>query len=238
VLDISEASRARFRGPWSVYHVILSVVAFPLGLADESMLHFMREGFETPTISAYDSLRLRGPLTATAGLNAHPKLKLGPVLLPPYGPFFKTLVSHLAVAGPLPSDPATARGLIAEGVRRGDLFISLGDHDRARGFRSAAVTEDGLWIPMGVDVPTRGQAVLRAGFGEDPDRKVAYRILRNGQEVEWVLGPSLEWRTPGPGVYRVEVYRYGIRMGKVFFRLKPWIFANPIGLLEDGPGAE
>ena len=84
---------------------------------------------------------------------------------------------------------------------------------------------------MGSDVPASAEVVLRGGFTEDPGRKVVYRVLRNGHEVEWVLGPELEWAPPRPGVYRVEVYSYGARLGKTFFRLKPWIFANPIGLL-------
>lgn len=87
---------------------------------------------------------------------------------------------------------------------------------------------------MGADVLFSGRAVLRGGFEEDPGRKVVYRILRDGAEMEWVSGPDLEWETPGPGIYRVEVYSYGARVGDLFFRFKPWIFANPIGLLGSG----
>jgi len=234
VLDISESSRSRLRGPWILYHVLTSIIGYPLGLADESLLHFMREGFDTPTVAAYDSLRQKGPLTATAGLNVHPKLRLGPVLLPSYGPFFRTLVSHLAVEEPLPTNPAWAQSIITEGLRGGELFISLGDQQAARGFRLRAVSGEGNGAPMGADVTDWAGIVLRGGFEEDPGRKVAYRILRNGREVEWILGPALEWKPTRGGHYRVEVYSYGARMGNVFFRLKPWIFANPIGLMGDG----
>ena len=234
VLDISESARSRLRGPWSLYHLLTSIIGYPLGLADESLLHSMREGFDTPTVAAYDSLRLRGPLTATAGLNVHPKLRLGPVLVPSYGPFFRTLVSHLAVEQPLPSDPAWAQNTITDGLRRGELFISLGDHLVARGFRLRAVLEGGYGAPMGADAPAQPGMALRGGFEEDPGRKVVYRILRNGREVEWILGPELEWEPVRSGIHRVEVYSYGARMGNVFFRLKPWIFANPIGLTGGG----
>jgi len=232
VLDISEFSSARIRGPWGLYHLILSVAGFPFGLADESMIHFMREGFETATVAAYDSLRQAGLLSATAGLNVHPKLKLGPVLVPSYDPFFRTLVSHVAAAGPLPLEPALAQELLADGIRDGEIFISLGDQVEAERFRLAAVLEDGQELPMGTHAPFPGRTTLRAGFEEDPGRNVAYRILRDGQEVEWILGPSLEWEIQRPGVYRVEVYSFGLRLGELFFRLKPWIFANPIGLIE------
>ena len=84
---------------------------------------------------------------------------------------------------------------------------------------------------MGAEAPARAGMVLRGGFEEDPGRKVVYRVLRNGREVEWVLGPELEWEPVRSGFHRVEVYTYGARMGDVFFRLKPWIFSNPIGLI-------
>jgi len=230
VLDVSEGSRARLRGPWSLYHLITALVGYPLGLADESLLHAMREGFETPTVAAYDSLRQRGPLTATAGVNVHPKLAIGSRLAPSYRPFFQTLVSHLAVEMPLPPDPALAQELIAKGLKRGELFISLGDPRDAEHFRLEASPLDGPGVEMGSDIPLTPGMVLRGGFETDPGRKVVYRVLRNGSEMEWLLGPELEWEVPGRGVYRVEVYSFGGRMGKLFFRLKPWIFANPIGL--------
>ena len=230
VLDISESGRARLRGPWSLYHLLTFIVGYPLGLADEALLHSMREGFDTPTIAAYDSLRQERLITATAGLNVHPKLSLGPILAPSYGPFFRTLVCNVAVAEPLPADPAFAEEVIEEGIRRGELFISLGLSEAARGFRLRAVLAEGYGAYMGADVPAQTGMVLRAGFEEDPGRKVVYRILRNGHEMEWVLGPELEWRPARSGVYRVEVYSYGARFGNTFFRLRPWIFANPIGL--------
>jgi hypothetical protein len=233
VLDLSEASRARVRGPWSLYHLLTFVAGYPLGLADEALLHTMREGFGTPSVAAYDSLRQRGPLTATAGLNVHPKVKLGPVLLPSYGPFFRTLVSHLVMEAPLPSDPSLARGMLSWGIRRGELFISLGDHLAATGFRLVGVPHMGPDIPMGADVPAGSVRVFRGGFEEEPGRKVVYRILRDGSDVEWIMGPDLQWEPPGTGLYRVEVYTYGTRVGSVFFRLKPWILANPIRLVEE-----
>ena len=88
---------------------------------------------------------------------------------------------------------------------------------------------------MGADVAFSAGTLLRGGFTEDPGRKVVYRIMRDGQEVEWVRGPALEWEAVTPGVHRVEVYTYGARMGSWYFRLKPWIFANPIGLRGSSP---
>jgi len=228
VLDLSESARARVRGPWGIYHLVTLVVGYPLGLGDEALLHMMREGFETPSVAAYDSIRMSERLTATAGLNVHPKVTLGPILLPGYGPFFRTLVGHVAVEGEPETDAAMAEAQLAEGIRRGEVFISLGHERAAEGFRLRAVVADGYGAPMGADVPAISGMALRGGFETDPRRKVAYRILRNGRDATWILGPELEWALPRPGLYRVEVYTYSARVGNVFFRLKPWIFANPM----------
>jgi len=230
VLDISETSRQRLRGPWSVYHLLTLMTGTPFGLGDEALRHMMREGFDTPAVAAYDSLRMESNLTATAGLNVHPKVGVGPFLLPSYGPFFRTLVSHLALPGPLSADPFAAQNNITEAISSGDMFVSVGRAQAARGFRVGVIQEGVGVLPMGGDAPHREGMSLRAGFAESPGRKVVYRIMRNGLEEGWIRGPELEWPIHRPGFYRVEVYTYGARLGKTFLRLRPWIFANTIGL--------
>jgi len=83
---------------------------------------------------------------------------------------------------------------------------------------------------MGGAAAYSGSPLLRAGFGDGPGGGLLYRVLRDGVEMGWILGPELEWRVPEPGVYRVEVYRYSARLGRTFFRLRPWIFGNPVTL--------
>ncbi len=262
VLDISEFAKHRLRGPWSLYHLLTLLAGTPLGLGDEAMLHLMREGFDTPTVAAYDSLRMAGPLTATAGLNTHPKVRLGPVLIPGYGSPFLTLVSHLRVevqpprgsgppppgsgpahaaragavqaprtgpAGAAPAGADQASAALMAAARRGDLFISLGRPGPARGFRMGVVeAHGGPRGGMGGRVPLDPGIILRAGFQGTGPEGLLYRILRNGREVAWVSGPELEWPIPETGIYRVEVYLHSGRMGRIFFRLRPWIFTNPV----------
>jgi len=234
VLDISENARARVRGPWGLYHLLTLLVGWPVGLADEAFLHLMREGFQTPAVAAFDSLWMRGRLTATAGLNVHPKVKLGPVLFPSYDPFFRTLVAHVATGSPLTGNPTAADNVLREGIEDGNVFISLGDAQDARGFRLAVVAGGGASLAMGQVGPAGPRAVLRAGFRTPPPGKVAYRVYRDGSPQGWFLGPELEWPLPGIGSYRVEVFTYGARLGSTFFRWRPWIFANPIGVTVEG----
>jgi hypothetical protein len=283
-----------------------------MGRGDEALLHLMREGFDTPTVAAYDSFRIAGPLTATAGLNVHPKARIGSFLLPSYGLFFRTLVTHVVVEGrgwaemsaepsgspgtfrapssnappdsrldpssDLPGgaslevtpDPLEARARLMSGARTGNAFVSVGRMEAARDFRMGVVRGDRLVAGMGASAVLAEGTLLRAGFdragggrtgagrpgdtgtggagargdrtrgdragpgqtgtGTEPGRKLLYRILRNGEELAWISGGELEWRPEEPGIYRVEVHTYGARVGNLFLRLKPWIFANPVDL--------
>jgi hypothetical protein len=235
VLDVSESARARLGGLWGPYHLLTFLAGLPLGLGDEALLHVMREGFDTPAVAAYDSLRARGPLTATAGLNVHPKLSLGPLLLPSYGPFFRTLVAHLVVDRPLPEDPQEARDLLAQGIRSGELFIALGGHPAVDEFWFGALSPAGHAASMGSRIVLQEGVVLKAGFRGAWTQNTVFRVMKDGEEMAWRVGPELEWPVSEPGIYRVEVYRYGARMGGIFFRLKPWIFTNPVTVMGSSP---
>jgi 3-deoxy-D-manno-octulosonic-acid transferase len=229
VLDISEFARHRLRGPWSLYHLLTLAVGTPLGLGDEALRHLMREGFSTPTVSAYDSLRGDGPLTATAGLNTHPKLRLGPFLLPGYTSSFRTLVSHVAVSGSMSTEAPRASAALMEGARSGNVFISVGGGEPVENFRMAVLDGmGGAHTHMGGELRFQDGLHLRAGFAHGGVRKVVYRIVRDGGGVAWVMGEELGWEVAQPGLYRVEVYTYSARIGNTFFRLRPWVFGNPV----------
>ena len=96
-----------------------------------------------------------------------------------------------------------------------------------------AAGESATPVPASGHVPpggaTRMAAGLRleAGFATAPGR-VAYRVVRDGREVGWWRGPGLSRAVDGPGAYRVEVFRYSARLGRLVWNLRPWIFANPV----------
>lgn len=235
VLDLSEFMRKNILGIWGPYHLLTFSAALPLGLGDEALLHLMRQGFSTPTVQAYDSLRGGTLLTATAGLNHHPKLRAGSLLFPPYEPFFRTLQCHVLVGEPLPADPAEARDFLARAAREGGVFIALGDDPSARDFRFGVAGPGDLELGPGTKASFSEGQSLRAGLlprdgGGGSAGRFVFRIVRNGSEEEWILGETLDWPVKRPGVYRVEVYRYTLRIGKAFFRLRPWIFTNPLEL--------
>lgn len=117
--DMSETAKRRLTEPWALYHIGTLLLGMPLGLGEFSLLHLTRDGFDTPSVAAFDSLRMSGPLTATAALNHHPKWSIGGRPFPPYGPFFRTFLNHVTLDEPLPDEPARAEAALNDAVRAG-----------------------------------------------------------------------------------------------------------------------
>ena len=197
-----------------------------------------------------------GP-TAVGGLDMHPKARLpGGRLLPDYASSLRTMINHVALDAPLGPDPVAAARALGAAIRRGDVFVSFGDAAGARGFRVGMVAprggagptpglstsaegaipdvgESATLAPLPAHAPPGGTTrmaaglQLEAGFATDPGR-VAYRVVRDGREVGWWRGPGLSRAVAGPGAYRVELYRYSARVGRLVWNLRPWIFVNPV----------
>ena len=221
--DFADVARRRLVSPTVFYHLAALVGGVLAGRAEQNWLRLYRDGFRDPGVAAFDSLRSAAGPTAVGGLDMHPRTRLpGGGLFPSYASSLRTIVNHVALDAPLESDPARAARALGAAIRRGDVFLSFGDAEAARGFRA------------GIGVPGPGRAIpmaeglrVEAGFVADPG-PVAYRILRDGRELGWWRGPGLAWAVDAPGAYRIEVYRYSARLGRLVWNRRPWIFVNPV----------
>ena len=242
--DFADVARRRLASPTVAYHLAALVGGELAGRAEHNWLRLYRDGFRDPGVAAFDSLWGGSGPTAVAGIDMHPRIRLpGGELFPAYESSLRTIINHVALDAPLDSDPEQAARTLGSAIRRGDVFVSFGDAEGARGFRvgivgprraaAAIVTEVGTVPAILVQTPPGGTTSmaeglrLEAGFAADPGR-VAYRILRDGHELGWRRGPGLAWAVDAPGAYRVEVYRYSARLGKLVWNRRPWIFANPV----------
>ena len=268
VFDFADVARRRLASPSVVYHLVALVGGELAGRAGHNWLRLYRDGFRDPGVAAFDSLWAgrgqerpaaldrTGP-TAVGGLDMHPKARLpGGRLFPDYASSLRTMINHVALDAPPDPDPVAATRSLGAAIRRGDVFVSFGDTEEARGFR-VGLTAPGGWAdpapgsatPAEGAIPAAGESAipaslpahippggatrmaaglrLEAGFATDPGR-VAYRVVRAGREVGWWRGPGLSWPVDGPGAYRVELYRYSARAGRLVWNLRPWIFVNPV----------
>lgn len=227
VFDFADVGRARLKDPWVVYHLLALAASAPIGRTHESLLRLHRKGFDQPAVAAYDSLYPWTRSTALGGLDAHPKTRVAGRLLPGYAPFFKSMVNHVELPEALPRDAAAALELLGAGLSAGGAFISFGNTQLARNFSLQLVLPGRGAVGIGRAAAWEEGQFLRAGFWGGPTERLIYRVVRDGEHRAWVSGAELAWPLDEPGVYRVEVYRYTLRLGPLTWNLRPWIFANP-----------
>lgn len=228
-LDVSEIARLRLADRWVGYHLTSFLAGLATGRATGPVLALNREGTSAPGLLAYDSARAREGMTLTAGLNHHPKARIAGKLVPPYTPFFRTYVNHVRLDAPLDADPGQARARLFRGLRDGDVFVSMGDADEARGFRFGAIRDD-----------PEGRSLLGLRLPPEAPGRYFVRLLRNGRDVAWIPvegDATLTVRTPGPGFYRVEIARAGISLGGLRYGLRPWILSNAVDVGPPPPGS-
>jgi len=103
-----------------------------------------------------------GP-TAVGGLDMHPKARLpGGRLFPSYASSLRTMINHVALDAPPGPDPVEAARALGAAIRRGDVFVSFGDAEGARGFRVGMVAS-------GDEAAPTPEVATSAG-APDPDR--------------------------------------------------------------------
>lgn len=240
--DISEMARLRLQDPWAAYHVASFLGSLAVGRGDASLRGLWRERTATRALLSYDSARATRPLVLTGGLNHHPKARWGDALFPAYEPFFRTVVNHVLL-GPdgLDPDPLKARGQIVAALKAGRVYVTLGDPAGAEGFHLHGVRADGPTLEMGDRAPWTQGAELRVQLPHGRGRGLLVRILRDGREVAWARGAAgekLRWTADEPGVYRVEIFQAGLRLGAIRLGFRPWILSNPVEFYRDPQTAE
>ncbi len=235
--DVSEMARKRLASIWMPYHLASLIVGVPTRRMDESIVRLWRERSATPALLAYDSLRATTHITLTGGLNHHPKTRLRGAPFPAYEPFFRTVVNHLHLTDELPLDPTAAQLVLAEAIRSGRLYVSLGWPAQVGGFafwgqdaEAGDAMADQMILPGDVR-SLSGASRLIVDLPRVRGTELLLRLIRDGQTVDWlsVSGrPRVEWSITEPGVYRLEVHRAGIDLGPIRLGLTPWLFSNPI----------
>lgn len=235
-LDVSEMARIRLADRWAAYHLTSFLGGLATGRAHQSVLRLNREGVSAPGLLAYDSARATTPVTLMAALNHHPKTRLGRLLVPGYTSFFRTHVNHVTVARDSDGDPLSEREVLLEGLRSGQVFVSLGDAGRARGFRMAGWS-DGRSAPMGGVLGWRPGSELLIRLPDEVTGSLLIRVVADGGEAGWLAGRPgevLAVSVTRPGVWRAEIFRAGRSLGPWRLDLRPWLLANPVEFRETG----
>jgi len=127
----------------------------------------------------------------------------------PYTIMFQLIRTHVLI----PSKTLTPEA-IYDALRKGHAYFAIELTAEAKGFAFVAAHHHRVRGVMGDDVELEPDLQLEVSL-PSPAQLV---LFKDGQPVG--LTTAQAWQIPvtQPGVYRVEISRYG----------KPWIFSNPI----------
>ncbi len=143
-----------------------------------------------------------------------PGRRLFQVQLDPYERSARFVNTHV-LAGDL-SEPA-----ILDALRAGRAFVGFNVIADSRTFRWFG-SDGARQAVMGEALPFSGGTRLHAR-SPVPCR---FTIVKDGAAVQQQEGRTLDWAPPGPGKYRVEAEL------EVLGEWVPWVYANPVRLLE------
>ena len=151
------------------------------------------------------------PVVGIGGADAHGLVRFG-LRLAPYGTLFKLVRNHLLVRGEV------TEAAVYEALEKGRLFVAHDILTDARGFRFSAVKEDQLRGTMGERVHWEPGLQLRATLPVPGEMT----LFLDGKPVEKARGREGRFDVKGKGIYRLEVTLKG----------RPWIYTNPVYVIE------
>ena len=241
VFNLSAIARTKINLPgllavWSRYHSRNPLSAFHLVSArpDPELKLWDR-------MIGGDGAERAKKVVGIASVDAHGVMKFmgKSYFMPTYKEVFQTLRTHVLPARPLSGTPERAvddAKRLYDAFREGHCYMSYDNYADATGFRFEASSKGAgsskTIAMMGDDASVKQHSRGIELTAEAPRRNCFMRILRNGKVAATGRDGSVTYQTTEPGAYRVEAYLYQFRIGALHFGVLPWIFSNPIYLVD------
>lgn len=183
---------------------------------------FMAEKAPEQILKIFDRLLNEGhQIIAIAGSDAHEfHFQIGPIskTVFPYSYHFQGINNHILLTTPLTGEYDTDKEMILSSIKRGSLFIANDRISSSKGFRFFA-QKGKEEIHSGRRCRFHSKMILRAELPA-PAECILYQ---NGKKIQSVqVSKGFSYPIKGPGVYRIEFYRYFL------FKMRGWIYSNPI----------
>jgi hypothetical protein len=191
-----------------------------------SRLHFMRLFYprrflfeiRKELLERWDSLNRTRFVSGIGGVDAHSmKIKLGilPLTVFPIKVELKGIRTHLYFDGPLPpDDPAKAKSMILEALKKGRGFISNYRRSDAKGAQILIEYGEGraAWPGM-ADEEIKLPACIRVRL----PKRATICLVKNGAYIDKRNNDAADFNVKSKGLYRIEAWR-----GK-----HAWVYSNP-----------
>ncbi|MBI3615639.1 MAG: CehA/McbA family metallohydrolase [Candidatus Omnitrophica bacterium] len=163
------------------------------------------------SLDLWDTTLARGDRVVGIGSTDAHGLRRWGMRLGPYATLFKLVRTHLLL-------PEISEKAIYNALAGGHAFVAHDMVAEAKGFSFAAVERDKVAGIMG-DQVIWGRGLRLYAYLPSPGNLV---LFKDGRPAAKERGQQIWFDVPGPGVYRVEATRSG----------KPWIYSNPIYVIE------
>lgn len=181
-----------------------------------------RKYLKQPTdriLSLWDTVNMERKVAGIGSIDAHGyPYKLGPfkLVIFPYKVQFKSIRTHLILDRPLSKNAPEAREQIFKAIKQCNIFISNYRRGDASEFY-VDIVEEGKVVGIGQEAVYEEGAVMNIRLPK-PGEVI---IIKDGATYCNFRGESGTIPVSGPGLYRVEVYRFR----------KGWIYTNHIRLI-------
>ena len=224
VLNLASLGRRRASLPTLFLFLLLQ------GLGRRAAAMSLVVGRPERELAVWDALLAEQRTAGLASVDAHSRVLMGPVALdvPSYEQCFRLLQTQLVLDEPLTGEAAPDKETVFRALCEGRSHLVFDGLAPGAQYHFWARNEAGL-ATAGEELPIREETTLRI---ECAPERTLHRLIFRGQVIGEAEGSRAEFVVREPGAYRVETSLYGLRLGRIRLRVRPWVFTNPIYLRE------
>lgn len=188
--------------------------------------------FEAPeeTLRLWDDLTQKRRMIGLAGADADAKLAMNGtsfLRFPTYQTLFSLVRNHVLIKSELTGNAASDLEKIAQGLKQGQIFMSLDVLGNTKGFNAVVRNKAGQVFPMGAQLDFEDGLELEVTLPQKPKVPFDTIIIKQGEKMMTSNSQVTHYYINSPGVYRVMVRvipTLPLPDGKKWI---PWIYTNP-----------
>ncbi len=185
----------------------------------------------------WDSLNAQRKIVGVAGADAEAKMIMGGgswFRYPTYQTLFSLVRNHVLIKSELTGNAVGDVEKIAQGLRAGQLYMSLDILGNPKGFNAVIRRSNGPVSPIGARIKFEKGLSLEVALPQKPKVPFDIVIYKDGERMMTSNSQTTQYFINSPGVYRVMIRvipTLPLPDGKKWI---PWIYTNPFYIEESG----